>query len=34
MPYIGKSPEHGNFTELTDVSGSFDGSETEEWLIR
>ena len=29
MPYIGKSPEHGNFTELTDVSGSFDGSETD-----
>ena len=29
MPYIGKSPLHGNFNELTDVSGSFDGSETE-----
>ena len=28
MPYIGKSPEHGNFTELTDVSGSFNGSTT------
>ena len=28
MPYFGKSPEHGNFTELTDVSGSFDGSDT------
>ena len=29
MPYIGKSPEHGNFTELTDVSGSFNGSTTQ-----
>jgi len=29
MPYIGKSPEHGNFSELTDVSGSFDGSTTQ-----
>jgi hypothetical protein len=29
MPYIGKSPVHGNFNELTDVSGSFDGSETD-----
>ena len=28
MPYIGKSPEHGNFSELTDVSGSFNGSTT------
>ena len=28
MPYLGKSPEHGNFTELTDVSGSFNGSTT------
>ena len=28
MPYIGKSPEHGNFQELTDVSGSFNGSTT------
>ena len=29
MPYFGKSPEHGNFTELNDVSGSFDGSTTQ-----
>ena len=29
MPYIGKSPEHGNFAELTDVSGSFNGSTTQ-----
>ena len=29
MPYIGKSPEHGNFSELTDVSGSFNGSTTQ-----
>ena len=29
MPYLGKSPNHGNFTELTDVSGSFDGSTTQ-----
>ena len=29
MPYIGKSPEHGNFQELTDVSGSFNGSTTQ-----
>ena len=29
MPYLGKSPEHGNFTELTDVSGSFNGSTTQ-----
>ena len=29
MPYIGKSPEHGNFTELTDVSGSFNASTTQ-----
>ena len=28
MPYIGKSPEHGNFAELNDVSGSFNGSTT------
>ena len=27
MPYIGKSPQHGNFTELTDFSGDFDGSD-------
>ena len=26
MPYIEKSPEHGNFSELTDVSGSFNAS--------
>ena len=29
MPYLGKSPAHGNFTELTDVSGSFNGSTTQ-----
>ena len=29
MPYLGKSPNHGNFTELTDVSGSFNGSTTQ-----
>ena len=29
MPYIGKSPEHGNFAELNDVSGSFNGSTTQ-----
>ena len=29
MPYIGKSPEHGNFSELNDVSGSFNGSTTQ-----
>ena len=29
MPYIGKSPLTGNFSELTDVSGSFDGSTTQ-----
>ena len=29
MPYIGKSPEHGNFAELTDVSGSFNASTTQ-----
>ena len=29
MPYIGKSPLHGNYNELTDVSGSFDGSTTQ-----
>ena len=29
MPYIGKSPEHGNFSELTDVSGSFNASTTQ-----
>ena len=27
MPYIGKSPQHGNFTELTDFSGDFNGSD-------
>ena len=29
MPYLGKSPAHGNFQELTDVSGSFNGSTTQ-----
>ena len=29
MPYLGKSPNHGNFTELNDVSGSFNGSTTQ-----
>ena len=29
MPYIGKSPLHGNYNELTDVSGSFNASTTQ-----
>ena len=29
MPYIGKSPLHGNYNELTDISGDFDGSTTQ-----
>jgi hypothetical protein len=29
MPYLGNTPLTGNFTELTDVSGSFDSSTTQ-----
>ena len=29
MPYIGKSPLHGNYSKLDSVSGSFDGSTTQ-----
>ena len=27
MPYIGKSPLHGNYQKLDDFSGDFDGSD-------
>ena len=27
MPYIGKSPLHGNYSKLDDFSGDFDGSD-------
>ena len=27
MPYIGKSPQHGNYSKLDDFSGDFDGSD-------
>jgi hypothetical protein len=27
MPYLGKSPQHGNYSKLTDFSGDFDGSD-------
>ena len=27
MPYIGKSPQHGNYSKLDDISGDFDGSD-------
>ena len=29
MPYIGKSPLHGNYQKLDSISGSFDGSTTQ-----
>ena len=28
MPYLGKSPLHGNYQKLDDFSGDFDGSDT------
>ncbi len=27
MPYIGKSPQHGNYSKLDDISSGFDGSD-------
>ena len=27
MPYLGKSPQHGNYSKLDDFSGDFDGSD-------
>tara|TARA_R110000787_G_scaffold181301_1_gene293424 strand:- start:211 stop:384 length:174 start_codon:yes stop_codon:yes gene_type:complete len=27
MPYLGKSPLHGNYQKLDDFSGDFDGSD-------
>jgi hypothetical protein len=27
MPYIGKTPQHGNYSKIDDISGSFDGSD-------
>ena len=27
MPYIGKSPQHGNYSKIDDFSGDFDGSD-------
>jgi hypothetical protein len=27
MPYIGKSPQHGNYSKIDDISSGFDGSE-------
>ncbi len=29
MPYIGKSPLHGNYSKLDSISGSFNGSTTQ-----
>ncbi len=27
MPYLGKTPAHGNYSKIDDISGSFDGSD-------